>query len=185
MVEHNEPGSSTSSLSDSLASGTRFTTVSSDGEDVEHSGGRCLFYVKMCFCDLNLAQKQNGIPLEGRYRSFCQPLLLVVLVMYDECLDCMVVSQTKSLTIPPWNHGGNSIYMAQKVGVRILNQRIMLCSDAHKLCSTNKPLCYPETVCLSVERGNAHQEQLYTDTFFIGFKFLFIILISYQHVVLS
>ena len=55
MVEHNEPGSSTSSLSDSLASGTRFTTVSSDGEDVEHSGGRCLFYVKMCFCDLNLA----------------------------------------------------------------------------------------------------------------------------------
>ena len=33
MAEHNEPGCS--SLSDNLASGTRFTTVSSDGEDVE------------------------------------------------------------------------------------------------------------------------------------------------------
>ena len=38
MAECNEPGCSTSSLSDSLASGTRFTTVSSDGEDVEDSG---------------------------------------------------------------------------------------------------------------------------------------------------
>ena len=35
--QRNEPGCSTSSLSDSLASATRFTTVSSDGE-VEHSG---------------------------------------------------------------------------------------------------------------------------------------------------
>ena len=38
MAERNEPGCSTSSLSDSLASGTRFTTVSSNGEDVEDSG---------------------------------------------------------------------------------------------------------------------------------------------------
>ena len=38
MTEHNEPGCSTSSLSGSLASGTRLTTVSSDGEDVEDSG---------------------------------------------------------------------------------------------------------------------------------------------------
>ena len=38
MAERNEPGCSTSSLSDSLASGTRFTTVSSDGEEVEDSG---------------------------------------------------------------------------------------------------------------------------------------------------
>ena len=37
MAKRNEPGCSTSSLSDSLASGTRFTTVSSDGE-VEDSG---------------------------------------------------------------------------------------------------------------------------------------------------
>ena len=37
MAEFNEPACSTSSLSDSLASGTRFTTVSSDGEDVEDS----------------------------------------------------------------------------------------------------------------------------------------------------
>ena len=38
MAERNEPGCSTSSLSDSLASGTSFTTVSSDGEEVEDSG---------------------------------------------------------------------------------------------------------------------------------------------------
>ena len=38
MAECNEPGCSTSSLWDSLASGTRFTTVLSDGEDVEDSG---------------------------------------------------------------------------------------------------------------------------------------------------
>jgi len=38
MAEHNKPGCSTSSLSDSLASGTRFNTVSSDGEEVEDSG---------------------------------------------------------------------------------------------------------------------------------------------------
>ena len=37
MAERNEAGCSTSSMSDSLASGTRFTTVSSDGEDVEDS----------------------------------------------------------------------------------------------------------------------------------------------------
>ena len=41
MAKHTEPCGSTSSLSDSLASGTKFTTVSSDGEDVEDSG-RCL-----------------------------------------------------------------------------------------------------------------------------------------------
>ena len=38
MAERTEPGCSISSLSDGLASGTRFTTVSSDGEDVEDSG---------------------------------------------------------------------------------------------------------------------------------------------------
>ena len=38
MAEPTEPCCSTSSLSDSLASGTRFTTVSSDGEDFEDSG---------------------------------------------------------------------------------------------------------------------------------------------------
>ena len=38
MAERTKPGCSTSSLPDSLASGTRFTTVSSDGEDVEDSG---------------------------------------------------------------------------------------------------------------------------------------------------
>ena len=38
ITKRNEPGCSTSSLSDSVASGTRFKTVSSDGEDVEHSG---------------------------------------------------------------------------------------------------------------------------------------------------
>ena len=38
MAERNDPGCSNSSLSDSLASGTRFTTVSSDGEDIEGSG---------------------------------------------------------------------------------------------------------------------------------------------------
>ena len=38
MAERNKPSCSTSSLSDSLASGTRFTTVSSDREDVEDSG---------------------------------------------------------------------------------------------------------------------------------------------------
>ena len=38
MVERNEPGCGTSSLSDSLASGTIFTTVLSDGEGVEDSG---------------------------------------------------------------------------------------------------------------------------------------------------
>ena len=38
MVIRNEPGCSTSSLSDSLASSTRFTTVLSNGEDVEDSG---------------------------------------------------------------------------------------------------------------------------------------------------
>ena len=38
MAERTKPGCSTSSLSDGLASGTRFTTVSSDGEDVEDSG---------------------------------------------------------------------------------------------------------------------------------------------------
>ena len=38
MAECNMPGCSTSSLCDSLASDTRFTTVSSDGEDVEDSG---------------------------------------------------------------------------------------------------------------------------------------------------
>ena len=38
MAERNEPSCSTSSLSDSLASGTSFTTVSSDGEEVEDSG---------------------------------------------------------------------------------------------------------------------------------------------------
>ena len=38
MAERTEPGCSTSSLSDGLASGTRFTSVSSDGEDVEDSG---------------------------------------------------------------------------------------------------------------------------------------------------
>ena len=37
MAEHNEPSCSTSSLSDNLAFGTRFTTVSSNGEDVEDS----------------------------------------------------------------------------------------------------------------------------------------------------
>ena len=37
MAERNEPGCSTSSLSGSLASGTRFTTVLSNGEDVEDS----------------------------------------------------------------------------------------------------------------------------------------------------
>ena len=36
--KHNEPGCGTSSLSDGVASGTRFTTVSSDGEDIEDSG---------------------------------------------------------------------------------------------------------------------------------------------------
>ena len=38
MAECNKPSCSTSSLSDSLASGTRSTTVSSDGKDVEDSG---------------------------------------------------------------------------------------------------------------------------------------------------
>ena len=38
MTECTEPGCNTSSLSDSLASGTKFTTLSSDGEDVEDSG---------------------------------------------------------------------------------------------------------------------------------------------------
>ena len=38
MAKRNKPSCSTSSLSDSLASGTRFTTVSSDGEEVEDSG---------------------------------------------------------------------------------------------------------------------------------------------------
>ena len=38
MAKRNEPACSTSSLSDSLASGTRFTTVLSDGEDVGDSG---------------------------------------------------------------------------------------------------------------------------------------------------
>ena len=35
--KRNEPGCSTSSLSDNVASGTRFMTVSSDGEGVEDS----------------------------------------------------------------------------------------------------------------------------------------------------
>ena len=38
MAEHTKSGCSTSSLPDSLASGTRFTTVSSNGEDIEDSG---------------------------------------------------------------------------------------------------------------------------------------------------
>ena len=38
MAKHNEPGCSTSTPSDSLASGTRFFTVSSYGEDIEDSG---------------------------------------------------------------------------------------------------------------------------------------------------
>ena len=38
MTKRNEPGCSASSLSGSLASGTRLTTVSSDGEDIEDSG---------------------------------------------------------------------------------------------------------------------------------------------------
>ena len=38
MDKRNKPGCSISSLSDSLASGTTFTTVSSDGEEVEDSG---------------------------------------------------------------------------------------------------------------------------------------------------
>ena len=38
MAERNEPGCSTNSPSDSLDSATRFTTVSSDGEDAENSG---------------------------------------------------------------------------------------------------------------------------------------------------
>ena len=38
MAERTEPGCSTSSLSDGLTSGTRYTTVSSNGENVEDSG---------------------------------------------------------------------------------------------------------------------------------------------------